>query len=222
MSQDDTSDPTDDSAEEGVPIEVNTDPEREAETESGGPRKRLEEEADKAVTELDTRLIDILSWVLDTETRGRIYVYLRKHAWSTSEEVAEGTGLYPSTVREALAELADEDIVERRKRESEGAGNNPYEYMAIPPSDLVGNVVGRVQEELNTLFNMESYLGDEDAHAEEPVRIEVADAAEGEETAESADVASAEGMFEEDETGEGTGSDTEATEGDEADEDDEK
>lgn len=176
MSQDDTSDSTEETAAEGVPIEVDTDPDGGEET--GGPRQRLEEEADKAVSELDTRLVDILSWVLDTETRGRIFVYLRKNPWSTSEEVAEGTGLYPSTVREALAELAEEDIVERQKRESEGAGNNPYEYMAIPPSDLVGNVVGRVQEELNTVFNMESYLGKGEEHAEEPVRIEVADSSE--------------------------------------------
>ncbi len=218
MSQDDSSDSTHDTADEGVPIEVDTDP--ETEPESGGPRQRLEEEADKAVSELDTRLIDILSWVLDTETRGRIYVYLRKNPWSTSEEVAEGTGLYPSTVREALAELADEDIVERRKRESEGAGNNPYEYMAIPPSDLVGNVVGRVQEELNTVFNMDSYLGDEEAHAEEPVRIEVAEAADGAEASESGEAGSGEeemahGMVEEKDAEAGTGGDTEATEGDE-------
>jgi predicted transcriptional regulator len=175
--------------DEGVPIEVDTDPD-----DPGGPRRRLEAEADKAVAELDTRLIDILSWVLDTETRGRIYVYLRKHPWSTSEEVAEGTGLYPSTVREALAELAEETVVDRRKRESEGAGNNPYEYMAIPPSELVGTVVGRVQEELNTIFTMEREAED---HVDEPVRIEVAD--ETDET--------------ESEGGVSTGGDEEATEG---------
>ncbi|MDR5655604.1 helix-turn-helix domain-containing protein [Halodesulfurarchaeum sp. HSR-GB] len=135
----------------------------------------MEESADRAVDELDTKVIDILSWVLDTETRGRIYVYLRQHPWSTSEEVAEGTGLYPSTVREALAELAEEDIVERQKRESEGAGNNPYEYKSIAPSDLVGSVVGRVQEELNTIFNMDQVLDSEETETTEPVQIEVHD-----------------------------------------------
>lgn len=174
MSDEDTSEAGEPDTE-GEEIEVETgDPER------SGARKRLEEEADRAVSEIDTRVIDILSWVLDTETRGRIYVYLRKHPWSTSEEVAEGTGLYPSTVREALAELADEEIVDRRKRESEGAGNNPYEYMAIPPSDLVGNVVGRIQEELNTLFTMESRDEDPTEFEEEPVRIEVRDESDDE------------------------------------------
>jgi len=86
-------------------------------------------------------------------------------------------GALPSTVREALAELAGEDVVDRRKRQSEGAGNNPYEYTAIPPSDLVGGVAGRVQDELNTVFNLDAHLGNgdnTDADAE-PVNIEVED-----------------------------------------------
>lgn len=175
MSEDNT--PDTDAEDEGVEIPVETDADATAtdaeEDEAGaGARKRLEAEAGRARSEFDSRVVDILSWVLDTETRARIYVHLRKSPWSTSEEVAEGTGLYPSTVREALAELSDEDVVERRKRQSEGAGNNPYEYMAIPPSDLVGSVVGRVQDELNTLFNLDSHLSD-DEPASEPVSIEV-------------------------------------------------
>lgn len=132
---------------------------------------------DRAKAGFDDRVVNILSWVLDTETRAKIYVYLRGHPWSTSEEVAEGTGLYPSTVREALAELNDEETVKRRKRESEGAGNNPYEYTAIAPSELVGGVIGRVQDELNTVFNLDSYLGSEEESGDEsePVRIEVED-----------------------------------------------
>jgi len=143
-------------------------------------RDRLEESADRARSEFDDRVVDILSWMLDTETRARIYVYLRQHPWSTSEEVAEGTGLYPSTVREALAELAGEDTVERRKRASEGAGNNPYEYTAIAPSDLVGTVVTTVQDELNTVFN----IGRE-AETDQPVRIQVEDAESDDAVAES-------------------------------------
>ena len=94
-------------------------------------RERLEEGADKAIGEFDQSVVDLLAWLLDTETRARIYVYLRQNPDRTSEEVAEGTGLYPSTVREALAELHDESTVMRGKRESAGAGNNPYEYEAI-------------------------------------------------------------------------------------------
>ncbi|GAA0680577.1 hypothetical protein GCM10009020_31770 [Natronoarchaeum mannanilyticum] len=144
-----------------------------------GPRDRLEQEADRAVEQFDQGLVDLLSWILDTETRARIFVYLRKHPGSTSEEIAEGTGLYPSTVREALAELHDEEKVERRKRESAGAGNNPYEYTAIAPSDLVGGVAGQVQNELNAVFNLDRYLGDDEPAppegGDDPVTITVDD-----------------------------------------------
>ena len=125
-------------------------------------KERLEAEADRAVSEFDEGIVDLLAWLLDTETRARIYVYLRQHPHSTSDEIAEGTGLYPSTVREALADLHDEDTVRREKRDSDSAGNNPYEYEAIAPSNLVRGVVGEVQRELNTVFNLEGALGDGD------------------------------------------------------------
>jgi len=147
------------------------------EDEDVSTRDRLEAEADRAVTEFDESVVDLLAWVLDTETRARIYVYLRQHPDSTSDEVAEGTGLYPSTVREALAQLHDEGTVDRHKRESAGAGNNPYEYEAIAPSALVRGVVGQVQEQLNAVFNLDRELSDtdEDGAETEPVRITVED-----------------------------------------------
>jgi DNA-binding transcriptional ArsR family regulator len=173
MSEDVPTDEPEEPAESTTDADVEAGREERPETESRGPRDRIEAGADRAVSEIDARVIDILSWLLDTETRGRIYVYLRQHPWSTSEEVAEGTGLYPSTVREALAELTDEEIVERRKRESEGAGNNPYEYRSIAPSELVGSVVGRVQEELNTIFTLDELGGEGADQDREPVQIEV-------------------------------------------------
>lgn len=134
-----------------------------------------------AADEVDQRIVDLLSWILDTETRAKIYVYLLANAGSTSEEVAKGTGLYPSTVREALAELHDEDRVIREKRASDGAGNNPYEYTAIQPSDLVGGVVDQVQQELNTIFTLDRLLDRdgtnelEDGEDTDPVTITVDD-----------------------------------------------
>jgi predicted transcriptional regulator len=199
-----TTDPDDDPTEtDAEPIDDSID------EEGDGPRAelqktkaRLEEEADKAVSEFDQGIVDLLAWILDTETRARIFVYLRQHPDSTSDEVADGTGLYPSTVREALAELHDEETVSREKRESSGAGNNPYEYEAIAPSELVRGVVGEVQRELNTVFNLDRRLGDrpddeergpvtisvdrdddtEDETESEPVDIDVEDASTDNET----------------------------------------
>jgi len=146
-------------------------------------RNRLEQEADRAVEQFDEGVVEMLAWVLDTETRARIYVTLRQHPGSTSDEIADATGLYPSTVREALAALHEEGKVTREKRESDGAGNNPYEYSAIAPSELVNAVVGDVQAELNAVFNLDAHLGDvgPDGDADEPVTISVEEADESEE-----------------------------------------
>lgn len=142
-------------------------------TEGGGPRDRLEESAERAVQEFDERVVDVLSWVLDTETRARIFVYLRRHPGSTSEEVAEGTGLYPSTVREVLADLSTEDFVDREKRENEGAGNNPYEYRAIAPSELVSRSMEQLQDQLNAVWNLDTGGGDAGDADDGPVTIDV-------------------------------------------------
>jgi len=149
------------------------------EDESDDVRERIEQEADRAVEQFDEGIVELLAWILDTETRARIYVSLRQHPESTSDEIAEATGLYPSTVREALAALHDEGKVTRQKRESDGAGNNPYEYSAISPSELVNTVVGDVQSELNTVFNLDNYIGDDETTTlsdDEPVTISVEDA----------------------------------------------
>lgn len=136
-------------------------------------RQRIERETDRAIEQFDEGLVDVLGWVLDTETRARIYVYLRQHPQSTSEEVASGTGLYPSTVREALAELHEEGTVDRQKRESNGAGNNPYEYSAIAPSELVGSVVKDVQDQLNAVCNLDAKLDGDGESEDGPVTITV-------------------------------------------------
>jgi len=150
------------------------------ESDDGDVRDRIEQEADRAIEGFDEGVVDLLSWVLDTETRARIYVALRQDPQSTSDEIADATGLYPSTVREALAALHDEGKVTRGKRESDGAGNNPYEYSAIAPSELVNTVVGDVQAELNTVFNLDDHLGGTDSLSEEsetePVTISVEEA----------------------------------------------
>jgi predicted transcriptional regulator len=167
-----SADDSDDETPEDDPLAPSDDPIEEFE-EAGDT---LGEGADRAVETFDEGVIDLLSWILDTETRARIYVYLRQEPDATSKEVAEGTGLYPSTVREALAELHDEGTVTRQKRQSDGAGNNPYEYAAISPSDLVGNVVGRIQSELNAVFDLDDRVDSgSEFDGSDPVTITVED-----------------------------------------------
>lgn len=141
--------------------------------EGQGKPTRIEVETNRAIEQFDQGIIDLLSWLLDTETRARIYIYLRKYPDETSEEIAKGTGLYPSTVRESLAELHADGIVTREKRKNDGAGNNPYEYQAISPSALVTELANQVQSQLNTVFNLDRYLNNDPTDVGEPIRIEV-------------------------------------------------
>jgi len=130
-----------------------------------GGRERVDEATEdaretikKSVDSIDKNLIELLSGFLDTETRAKVYLCLRKRGEATSEEIAEDTGLYPSTVRECLSDLYQEGVVERRKKQTQGAGNNPYVYTAVPPSELAKRFSERVEERLNRLFNLDSYL----------------------------------------------------------------
>lgn len=176
-------DPTDDPENHGEPerdgLLAEDELKRTAEDELKRTRERLEDGAERAIDEFDQGIVDLLSWLLDTETRARIYVYLRQHPDATSQEIADGTGLYPSTVREALSELHEEATVTREKRQSEGAGNNPYAYRAIPPSELVSGAVGEIQSELNAICTLDDRLRGRSTPETEPVTITVEEGSTG-------------------------------------------
>jgi len=129
-------------------------------------KETVEDTIQKGVDTVDSNLVELLSSFLDTETRAKVYLYLRKRGEATSEEIAEDTGLYPSTVRECLSDLYQEGVVERRKKQTQGAGNNPYVYQAVQPSELARRFSERVEERLNQLFNLDDYLGDSDRRHE--------------------------------------------------------
>ncbi|MFB6153383.1 MAG: helix-turn-helix domain-containing protein [Halodesulfurarchaeum sp.] len=128
---------------------------------NGGFRDRIEQAVDRARAGFDEGVVDVLSWLLDKETRTRVYVSLRQEAWSTSEEVAEEIGLHPATVRDRLEDLVEEGAVERREHDGDGP---EYEYSAVPPSDLLGGVVDPVRDTLESTVRHEE---------EQSVRIEI-------------------------------------------------
>lgn len=111
-----------------------------------------------ATGELDESLIELLTFMLDTDTRARIYLYLRQQPGATSDEIATGTGLYPSTVRESLAVLHEEGVVRRHERELSGT-DGPYVYESIPPKELVLDILEPIQEKLNRAFMLDELLG---------------------------------------------------------------
>ncbi|WP_330632180.1 helix-turn-helix domain-containing protein [Halocatena halophila] len=112
-----------------------------------------------ATGEIDESLVEILAWILETDTRARIYLYLRQQPGVTSEAIATGTGLYPSTVRETLAVLVDEGTVMRNEEPLNGVEGSTYIYEAISPEQVVLDAADTIQERLNTVFRLDELLG---------------------------------------------------------------
>ncbi|MFQ6087398.1 MAG: helix-turn-helix domain-containing protein [Candidatus Methanofastidiosia archaeon] len=108
--------------------------------------------------DFDNAMVQVLKVFLDTETKAKIYLYLRRHGKATADEIAKGAGLYPSSVREALVQMVDSKILKREKLEKRGIGKNPFIYEAIPAQELTKRQLKKVEEELNKLFNLDNYL----------------------------------------------------------------
>jgi predicted transcriptional regulator len=125
--------------------------------------------------DFDEALVNLLKYFLDTETKAKIYLYLRKKGKATSEEIAKGANLYPSSVREALSGMYKGGIVSRGKLKVEGAGKNPYVYEAIPASELAKKKIRDIEDRLNRLLNLDRYLkeGKEIKPPRIPVRIRI-------------------------------------------------
>ena len=140
--------------------------------------KELKKEIKVKVPEIedfDAALVNVLKFFLDTESKSKIYLYLRKHRKSTSREIAKGANLYPSSTREALIEMTKTGITRREKLEKEGAGKNPYVYEAIAPTELLKKRVDKIENRLNDLVNIDAYLkGDKKIKKPKlPIRIRI-------------------------------------------------
>ncbi|NOZ76399.1 MAG: transcriptional regulator [Euryarchaeota archaeon] len=108
--------------------------------------------------DFDDALVSLVQVLLDTETKAKIYIFLRKHGPSQSREIAKGANLHPSSVRQALMEMTKAGILDRRKMEVEGAGKRPYIYEAISPVELVRKKAGAIEEVLNKVSNLDERL----------------------------------------------------------------
>jgi predicted transcriptional regulator len=108
--------------------------------------------------DFDEALVGVVKFFLDTETKSKIYLFLRKNGRSTSPEIAKGANLHPSSVREALKEMTKGGILRREKLEVEGAGKRPYVYEAITPAELVKGKVKGIEDILNRVSNLDERL----------------------------------------------------------------
>lgn len=157
------------------------DPTDDEDIEPADVRAELDRQRSRADgEEFDDGLVDLLSCALDTDTRARIYVHLRRQPHSTVEEIAEGTGLYPSAVRRVLTDLHDEGVVERHEPTNQATDDGPA-YTAVRPNELVDVVAGQVQDELDRMFGLDRLRGGRERERpgrSEPVTIPVEEASD--------------------------------------------
>ncbi|WP_292460414.1 helix-turn-helix domain-containing protein [Methanothermococcus sp.] len=112
----------------------------------------------KTIENIDKSLISNLSNLLSSEVKAKIYIYLRKYGNSTVDEIAHGTGIYPSTIREAILEMYKSGIVVREKSNKEGLGKKPYIYSAVSPSELVKKLSKGLQNKLNEVIMLDKKI----------------------------------------------------------------
>ncbi|ABR55396.1 transcriptional regulator, TrmB [Methanococcus vannielii SB] len=127
----------------------------------------------KTIEDIDKKLIGNISSLLSSEVRAKIYMFLRKYPNSTVDEIADGTGIYPSTIRESIFEMYNENYVLRKKMEREGLGKKPYLYSAIAPSEMVKIISDAILVKLNDLALLDEKINGEDVTEVSKVSIEL-------------------------------------------------
>jgi len=127
------------------------------EIEIPGPSEILEN-IEGSLDKLTTNMEEIVTEIFKSRTKARIYLYLVTKGKQTSDQVSKGTGLYPSTVRDALADMHGKGFLARTKVEKEGAGKHPYIYQAISPTQLVEAYARTMESRLTALLNVNRIL----------------------------------------------------------------
>ena len=92
--------------------------------------------------------------ILKSRARSKIYVYLLRKNSARTEEIIKGTKLHPSTVRETLSKMYEQELIFRRKMKNDNIGKNPYVYYPIPPIELLKRYANDIEERLNRLANL--------------------------------------------------------------------
>ena len=104
----------------------------------------------------DKNIEKTVNEILKSRSRSRIYVYLLSKNGAKTEEIIKGTKLHPSTVRETLSKMYDQQLIFRRKMKNNSIGKNPFVYYPIPPIELLKRYANDIEERLNKLANLTS------------------------------------------------------------------
>ncbi|HEC94335.1 MAG TPA: TrmB family transcriptional regulator [Thermoplasmatales archaeon] len=92
--------------------------------------------------------------LLNSDAESRIYVFLSLKGGAKSSEIARGTRLHPSTVRELLAKMYRKRLVYRKKMKSKLSGKNPYFYYAASPLKILQMYTKKMEERFNSIASL--------------------------------------------------------------------
>jgi len=92
--------------------------------------------------------------ILKSRARSRIYIYLLSRDGAKTDEIIKGTHLHPSTVRETLSKMYDQDIIYRKKEKNDCIGKNPYVFYSIPPVKLIKKYANEIEDRLNKIASL--------------------------------------------------------------------
>ena len=104
----------------------------------------------------DKNIEKTVNEILKSRSKSRIYVYLLRKNGVKTEEIIKGTKLHPSTVRETLSKMYDQQLIFRRKMKNDSIGKNPYLYYPIPPIELLKRYANDIEDRLNKLASLTS------------------------------------------------------------------
>lgn len=109
---------------------------------------------EKAGTTRDKNIEKTLRDILKSRARSRIYIFLLRKNGAKTEQIIKGTHLHPSTVRETLSSMYDQNLIYRKKLKNDHIGKNPYIYYAIPPVKLLKKYADEIEDRLNGLARL--------------------------------------------------------------------
>ena len=123
----------------------------------------------------DKKIEKTVHEILKSRARSRIYVYLLRKNGARAEQIINGTRLHPSTVRETLSKMYDQQLIFIRKIRNDSIGKNPYVYYPIPPIELLKRYASEMEDKLNKLARITSR---EKIRSYKPVKIKIQERAD--------------------------------------------
>jgi len=93
--------------------------------------------------------------ILETKARAKIYMFLLRNNGAMAKQITDETGLHPSTVRETLLKMCNQNLINRKKIKNNKTGKKPYGYYPISIVELVERYLGEVKEKLNYLSDLD-------------------------------------------------------------------